>query len=206
MLVNEYALSLLHAAIRADPWVRAVFLAAGGKLDELAERILAVYNQDNFDALNADQCAWYEGLLGLSAGDRTLAQRRAAIQAAWNAFAPPTLESIQAVCDGWDPGAVTALYSAAALTVWLQMSGGTWQSLDMEGLRTAVRRIMPAHLELGVRTVSNLSQPGMYAGTAGHFVEKVWLTVEGDVPDQYTILADEAGNWLIDEIGALLLE
>ena len=62
MTVKEYALRQLHWIVRRDPWVREIFLAAGVSLDEMAERIVAIYNFDNFAALTAAQCAYYEGL------------------------------------------------------------------------------------------------------------------------------------------------
>ena len=206
MTVKEYALQQLHFLIREDPWVREIFLAAGLQLDALAERILAIYYQDTFSELTEAQCAYYEGLLGLSPGGAALEPRRAAIQAAWQAESPPTLQAVQAVCDSWASGLIKAGYTAAELLLRLQMTGRTWQTVDLDEMLAAVERIKPAHLALELDVASELAAAPLYVGVAGYFAARADLHVAGDDPAEYTILTDEDGAWLIDEVGGLLFD
>lgn len=76
MTVKEYALGQIHWLLQKDPWVREIFLAAGAQLDQLAERIMAIYNNDNFNALTLAQIRAYEKALGLSSNEaKSLADR-----------------------------------------------------------------------------------------------------------------------------------
>ena len=87
MTVKEFALRQLHWMVQNDPWVQEIFLAGGESLDQLAERILAISRFDNFELLNRAQVEYYEKILGLPQDDnKSLDDRRAAIQAAWQAF------------------------------------------------------------------------------------------------------------------------
>lgn len=203
MTVKEFALEQLHWIIRRDPWVQAIFLAAGGVLDDLAERIVAIYNFDNFDALTAGQCTYYERLLGLTSHPDSLAERRAAIQSAWLSDGPPTLQSIQNVCTQW---AAEIIASVSGLLLILSMSSEVWQDLDVAGLEAAIRRIMPAHMALQLDAESTLEHQRMYVGTAGLFAGIATLGIAGDDPTDYTIDIDENDAYLIDENGVLLFE
>ena len=145
MTVKEYALRQLHWLIQKDPWVQEVMLAAGASLDQVAERILAIWNSDDFSQLNAAQCAEYEALLGLTADPGTsLPDRRAAIQAAWNIAQKPSLEGIQGVCDGWQAGGILASYEDGTLTLTFLGEVGIPDNLD--ALKSAVEKTVPAHL------------------------------------------------------------
>ena len=99
MTVKEYALNQLHWMIREDPWVQEIMLAAGATLDQLAERILAIYNSADFNRMNVTYIRYYEKLLGMKSSEsETLENRRAAIQAAWgvakNRLCPPSRQSV----------------------------------------------------------------------------------------------------------------
>ena len=147
MTVQEYALHQIHVALRKDPWVQAVLLAAGMSLDSLADRIVAIYNADDFDNINADQAAVYEKLLGLITDeDRPLVDRRAAIRAAWNAARKPTLATIQAVCDAWEEGGVVVGYKPGTLV--LQFIGEYGVPSNLEALMVTLRKTIPAHLDM----------------------------------------------------------
>lgn len=145
MTVKEYALRQLHWIVRRDPWVREIFLAAGVSLDEMAERIVAIYNFDNFAALTAAQCAYYEGLLGLPTDEALpLADRRAAVQAAWTGGQFPTLESIQSACDAWEAGGIACDYEPGMLTLNFQGAAGIPENLDV--LQDTIEAMVPAHI------------------------------------------------------------
>lgn len=143
--VKEYALRKLHWLIQKDPWTQAVMLAAGATLDQLAERILAIYNSADFSKLNLDQVRYYERLLGIGSGeDKSLPDRRAAIQAAWNVDKKPSLSSIQAICDGWEKGGVIASYEPGELT--LKFIGAVGIPANVDDLKGSLERAVPAHI------------------------------------------------------------
>lgn len=145
MTVKEFALYQLHWIIRRDPWVQNMFLAAGVSLDQMAERIVAVYNFDNFEKLTAEQCAYYESLLGLPTSPATpLTDRRAAIQAAWNGGSPPGLESIQSACDAWEPGGIECSYEPGTLR--LNFISGTGIPENLDTLQAVIESLVPAHI------------------------------------------------------------
>lgn len=143
--VKEYALRKLHWLIQKDPWTQAVMLAAGATLDQLAERILAIYNSADFSKLNLDQVRYYEQLLGIRSGeDKTLPDRRAAIQAAWNVAKKPSLSSIQAICDGWEKGGIIASYEPGTLT--LKFIGAVGIPANVDDLKGSLEQAVPAHI------------------------------------------------------------
>lgn len=143
--VRDYALEQLHWMIREDPWTQAVMRAGGLSLDQLAERILAIYNSADFSALNLDQVRYYERLLGLGQDEsKTLADRRAAIQAAWNVGNKPSLSGIQAICDSWQAGGVIASYVPGTLTLKFQGAAGI--PANIEDLQRAITQTVPAQI------------------------------------------------------------
>lgn len=145
MTVKEYALGQIHWLLQKDPWGREIFLAAGAQLDQLAERIMAIYNNDNFDALTLAQIRAYEKALGLSSNEaKSLADRRAAIQAAWNVAQKPTLEGMQAICDAWQEGGILVSYEPGTLT--LKFIGDVGIPANVDDLKRAVDRAVPAHI------------------------------------------------------------
>ena len=145
MTVKEYALSRLHWIVRKDPWVRNLFLAAGVSLDQMAERILAIWNFDDFSKLTAEQCAYYEKILGLPTDPTTaLADRRAAIQAAWNGGQPATLANIQSACDAWEAGGIICSYVPGTLT--LSFIGTTGIPSNLDALKQTIEAMVPAHI------------------------------------------------------------
>ena len=147
MTVKEYALNQLHWMIREDPWVREIMLAAGATLDQLAERILAIYNSADFSRINLTYIRYYENLLGLEHSEiETLEDRRAAIQAAWGVAKKPSLSSIQAICDGWQSGGIICAYEPGELS--LNFIGGIGIPANIDALISALRSMVPAHIHI----------------------------------------------------------
>lgn len=175
MTVKEYALNQLHWIVRKDPWVQNIFLAAGVSLDEMAERIVAIYNFDDFAQLTAEQCAYYEKLLGLPTDPATsLADRRAAVQAAWNGGQPATLEAIQSACDAWEAGGIACSYEPGTLT--LDFMGGTGVPANLATLQETIEAMVPAHVivqylfnYLLIRDVQGMTLAEMNATTLENF-------------------------------------
>ena len=149
MRVAEYPLSLLHWKIREDPWVRAIFLAAGVPLDELAERILDVASSEDSEAMMSRSLALWERLLGITPEDgATEEARRADVRAMWLASLPPSIETIQAVCDAWRAGEIEAEYEAGIGTIVLTYLVSFGPQEGQAGLVRALDVVKPAHLAL----------------------------------------------------------
>lgn len=145
MTVKEYALNQLHWMIREDPWVREIMLAAGTTLDQMAERILAIYNSADFNRMNITYISYYEKLLGLKSSEsESLENRRAAIQAAWGVAKKPSLSSIQAICDGWETGGIICSYEPGTLT--LDFIGGVGVPNNIESLISSLEQIVPPQI------------------------------------------------------------
>lgn len=149
MRVAEYPLQQLHWVIRRDPWVRAIFLAAGVSLDGLAERILDVSTSEDSEAMMSRSLALWERLLGITPEEgASMDQRRADVRAMWLASLPPSIETIQAVCDAWRAGEISAEYEAGIGTIVLYYLRSFGPQKRQAGLVRALDVVKPAHLAL----------------------------------------------------------
>jgi hypothetical protein len=149
MRVAEYPLAQLHWAIRQDPWVRAIFLAAGVPLDTLAERILDLASFEDSEAMLSRSLALWERILGLTPGkDASTDERRRAVRAMWLACLPPSIQTIQAVCDNWRAGEIEASYDADIGTIVLTYLGAYGAQAVEDSLVRALDTVKPAHLAL----------------------------------------------------------
>ena len=147
--VAEYPLEMLHWVIRRDPWVRAIFLAAGVKLDELAERILDVSTFEDSEAMMSRSLALWERILGLEPeAEASMEERRADVRAMWLASLPPSIATIQAVCDAWRAGEIEAEYEAGIGTIVLYYLRSFGPQEGQAGRVRALDIVKPAHLAL----------------------------------------------------------
>lgn len=145
MLVKDYALRQLHWMLQKDPWIEAVMTAGGVTLDALADRIVAIYNAENFDELPIERVRYYERLLDLEQDEnKALPDRRAAIQAAYNIAQKPSLETMQSICDAWQAGGVICSYTPGELT--LKFIGDVGVPANIQDLKNAIIRAVPAHI------------------------------------------------------------
>lgn len=145
MTVTDYALRQLHWIIQEDPWTQAVMRAGGLSLDQMAERILGIYNSADFSALSLAYVRYYERLLGLTHDETaSLADRRAAIQAAWGGGSKPSLSSLQAICDSWQAGGVIASYEPG--TLHLSFQGAAGIPANIETLQRVIAQAIPAQI------------------------------------------------------------
>ena len=149
MRVAEYPLQQLHWVIRRDPWVRAIFLAAGVKLDELAERIRDVSTFEDSEAMMIRSLTLWERILGITPEeDASMEARRADVRAMWLASLPPSIATIQAVCDAWRAGEIEAEYEAGIGTIVLYYLESFGPQEGQAGLVRALDIVKPAHLAL----------------------------------------------------------
>lgn len=140
---------MLHWVIRQDSWVRAIFLAAGVPLDKMAERILDVASFEDSEAMMSRSLALWERILGITPeDDADMDRRRADVRAMWLASLPPSIETIQAVCDAWRAGEIRAEYEAGVGTVVLYYLESFGPQEGQAGLVRALDVVKPAHLAL----------------------------------------------------------
>ena len=78
--------------------------------------------------------------------NKSLDDRRAAIQAAWQAAQKPSLATVQAICDNWKTGGIIASYTPGVIL--LRFLGESRRPRGIETLKEALERTVPAHLVL----------------------------------------------------------
>ena len=146
-MTKEYILTQLNKLHRTDPWVNEIFAASGLTLDAVADLILGLYNSSWFDLLNEQWVQRYEAKMAItpSAG-QTLEDRRSAIQAKWKSAGKIDLALIQAVCDSWKNGEVSAAFTGGTIQLTFNSIYGV--PSDLQTLLNAVDDVKPAHLEL----------------------------------------------------------
>lgn len=153
MEVKEYALSLIHWKIAQDPWTRAVFLAGGVPLDSLAERILDIASSEDPEGMMIRSIERWERILAITpAADAALEERRAAIRMRWLAAAPPSVESLQAICEAWEGGAFAVRYDPARGIILLETAGEEGPKAKPRALKNGIDRAKPAHLAVRLAT------------------------------------------------------
>lgn len=146
-MTKEYILAQLNKLHRTDPWVNEVFAAAGLPLDTVAGLILDLYNSNWFDLLSEQWILLYEKKMGITpSAEQTLADRRSTIQAKWKSGGKIDLALIQAVCDSWMNGEVSAAFTGGAIQLTFNSIFGV--PSDLQTLLGAVDDVKPAHLAL----------------------------------------------------------
>lgn len=143
--VKNYALKLLQKQIRQDPWTVSVMQASGLQLDQLAEKILTIYNSSFFDRIPLDYIERYEKALGITArAEQTLDDRRAAIEAAWKSSGTLNMQLFQEICNSWKNGEVAVTYTPGVLHLTFNSIFGV--PSDLASLKNAVDRVVPCHI------------------------------------------------------------
>lgn len=146
-MTKEYAIAQLHRLYRSDPWVEAVFQAAGFPADVVAELILGIYQSNWFDVMPEEYVRRYEAAMGLATGGpKTLEDRRAAIEAHWKSSGSITLAMLQGVADSWKNGEVRLSFTGGKIHATFVGSYGV--PADLDGLKKALEEAKPAHLAL----------------------------------------------------------
>lgn len=144
-MTKEYILAQLNKLHRTDPWVNEIFAAAGLSLDTVAGLILNLYNSSWFDLLSEQWVNFYETKMKITPTEnQTLADRRSAIQAKWKSGNKVDLALIQAVCDSWQNGEVSAAFTDGTIQLTFNSIYGV--PADLQTLKDAVDDVKPAHL------------------------------------------------------------
>lgn len=146
-MTKEYILAQLNKLHRTDPWVNEIFAASGLTLDAVADLILGLYNSNWFDLLNERWVKYYETKMGITPTvSQTLEDRCSAIQAKWKSGGKIDLALIQAVCDSWQNGEVSAAFTDGIIQLTFNSTYGV--PSDLQTLLNAVDDVKPAHLAL----------------------------------------------------------
>ena len=140
-MTKEYILEQLHRLYRSDPWLNALLSAGTVTMEQLAERVLSIYNSNWFDTLSEEYVDLYESKLGIAKNpSKTLAERRAAIEARWKSSGKVTLEMLQAVADSVAPGSTEVTFRDGVIEV--NREG----QLPGDAIVDAIEELKPAHL------------------------------------------------------------
>ena len=144
-MTKEYVLQQLPRLYRKDPWIAALFSAAGFPADAVAPLIADLYNAQWFDTMPERYVAMHERRMGITPrASQTLADRRAAIEAKWKSNGKISLAALQAVADAWRNGETEISFPNGRIRV--QFVGAFGVPEDMDSLKAAIRQAAPAHL------------------------------------------------------------
>ena len=134
----------LPGQYREDPWILALSGAIGGVLAGQTELAASIPDQ-----LSLNKLTWAleteERVAGIvPPPGAALEARRSALKARWRANGKVGLEQIQAVADAWRNGEVAVSFTQGRIHI--QFVGSFGVPADMDGLKLAVGRTVPAHL------------------------------------------------------------
>lgn len=177
-MMKEFCLGIIHWQMAKDPWTQAIFEAGGLEMDKQIQRIIDIYNFDDFEKIPEKYIPLYEEMLGIVPNDeRSMADRRSLISALWKKEMPPTKAAIQAICDSWLNGECEISTGAGYIEIIFGSLYGIPDELDL--LKSALAQVVPAHLEIqysfkylligevhGVMTIGELAETplGYFAG------------------------------------------
>lgn len=146
-MIKDFALKNIHWQIAQDPWTQAIFETTGIQFDAQAQRIVDIWNFEDFDKLPLRFIEMYELWLGIQPDDaKSLADRRAYIQAMWMKSAPATKTAIQSVCDAWMNGECDVEAGTGYVEITFNSEMGV--PADLNSLKSALAHVLPAHLEI----------------------------------------------------------
>ena len=129
---------------RGDPWILALADAILGVLEGQRECSQSIRAQ-----LSLETITWALEIEERAAGitpplGATLESRRSVLAARYRSSGKVTIEQIQAVADAWRNGEVEVSFPDGRIHV--QFIGSFGVPEDLEGLKEAISRVIPAHL------------------------------------------------------------
>lgn len=151
MTITEYLLSRIDWRIAKDEWVKAIMQAGAAGVDDMAQRIEAIANSEDFERMDVSRIAYYEALLGIQKTDGSIEQRRKAVQAFWSGGGHPSFSSVAQLAEFWSVSNVAVDYLPSEKMVIVMIPEGTPISPYVSYmLRETIRRHIPAHLALTI--------------------------------------------------------
>lgn len=167
---QDKLLGFQHRCYRDDPWLRAIYQMAGGVLDQLELDLVQLNANRFFDGLTFALPVW-ERILGLSPqAEQTMDERRAAVRAKWLTAKKSDRALLQAIADGWQPGAVQVGFDAGCITV--SVTADRELPPDLTAMLAAIGEAKPAHLPL-TATMLYPEQAAQYVGFAVRVASRI---------------------------------
>ncbi|OPG98994.1 hypothetical protein B2I21_07515 [Chryseobacterium mucoviscidosis] len=147
-LISEVLNKNLHKVIRKDPYTNEMNGAIGFTLDEVNAETNTWLLQ-----LNIDTATWaladYEKELGIVTDvKKPLDERRSVIKSKIRGTGKIGAIQIKIVADAWSNGDVEVSLSPSGGTVIIEFTNIYGVPNNMQDVRSAVREIVPAHLEI----------------------------------------------------------
>ena len=173
---KEFILEQLHRLYREDPWVNELLRAGTVTMEQLAEKILEIYNSNWFDTMSESYVDLYEKKLGITKNpSKSLADRRGAIEAKWKSSGKITVDMLQALMDTMGPGCTVEFEEGV-----INVIGEGYVPDD--GRMNAIEEIKPAHLP--TQRIAELTL-NSYHALHGGILYEIWadpipLPEEGD--------------------------
>lgn len=138
----------LHKRYRNDPWLNELFNSTVLTLDLIERELIFLYEQFWFDTVDAKFLPVYEKLLNIKTNpNSSIEDRRAFVEATWKSSGGKCdIKLIQAVCNSWKNGNVTASFING--TIQLKFIGEHGVPKDLDTLILKVDDVKPTHLPL----------------------------------------------------------
>jgi len=134
---------------RKDPFVIALYQAAGGEMEKAIAKLDEAGQQMFFDTMTETGVALFEGYLHIEPpAGADLDARRQNVQANWLAVKGKkfSLKMANEVCEAWDRGGINIVFEEGILKVNFTKTHGVPQYF--EAIKKTLEDIKPAHLGL----------------------------------------------------------
>lgn len=144
---KDLLMAYSHKLYRADRFIDDLYSVIGSELDSLDSGIAQVVANSVIDTADLATVEMYEDQMDINPRpDRSLEERRAAVKTKWRSSGTITLEMLQAVCNAWKNGEVSAAFENGQIK--LTFLGEYGVPTDLSDLLSALEDVKPAHLGL----------------------------------------------------------
>ncbi len=162
---RDKLLAMLHRDYRDDPWLRAIYQAAGERLAQQESDLAELHENRFFDGLTWALPIWERALGLIPRSGQTLDERRAAVRSKWLMSRKADRSLLQEICDTYSSGSVAVGFANGYITMTINREDGLakWPAIE-----DAVDEAKPAHLPLliGVAYSKTLYVGGTMDSTA----------------------------------------
>lgn len=148
-MIKTFIQSIMPEFYKSDPWLNAILDAVNVSAGKEVQRIIDLSNYNDFSRLNGIWLEYYEKLLGIRVDyTKSLDDRRANVMALWKSADKPTKELLQAICNGWQDGAINLDYDYTQGLITLTFTSEYGVPSGIEDLKRALANVVPAHLRI----------------------------------------------------------
>nr|DAO06132.1 MAG TPA: tail protein [Caudoviricetes sp.] len=146
MQSKEQMLQSIHKIYRQDPWIQALFQAAGLPLDDVEAQLQSLYDQYFFDTATWGLKIYEKEMAIKSSLESTYDERRAVLEARWKSSGKVDIYLLQAVANSWRNEGITVDFIDGKISVTFTGERGFFD--DWSALEEALDNVKPAHLAL----------------------------------------------------------